>query len=80
MGHPVARKDNADDTIRSVGYSVGYGQRINLQLNATPNLESTYLFPEADGSPCTAKKSNSHMIILYWEFWIEVQSVNEVQP
>ena len=30
----------------------GLGHRINLQLNATSNLESTYLFPEADGPPC----------------------------
>ena len=28
------------------------GHRINLQLNATSNLESTYPFPEADGPPC----------------------------
>ena len=26
---------------------------MNLQLNATSNLVSTYLFPEADGPPCT---------------------------
>ena len=31
----------------------GLGQRINLLLNATSNLVSTYFFPEADGPPCT---------------------------
>ena len=31
---------------------IGLGSRINLQQNATSNLESTYLFPEADGPPC----------------------------
>ena len=30
----------------------GQGQRINLQLNTTSNLVSTYFFPEADGPPC----------------------------
>ena len=31
---------------------MGLGHRINSQLNATSNMESTYLFPEADRPPC----------------------------
>ena len=36
----------------------GLGHRINLLLNATSDSESTYLFPKADGPPCTFCSTN----------------------